>query len=709
MLTAAMLAAGDATAQTNNSYPMLLHLHPTAATLGQSTEHELSARYNLAGATAVLVSGAGVTAEILPDEKEKPEDRARTDVMASKRRLKFTVAADALPGVRDFRVITPHGASTVGQVVVVRDPVIAEAADNDSLAAAQPITLPAVVCGKMEKAEDRDLFKFSAAAGDQLTFHVQAQRLLNRIHDMQSRIDPLITLRTAAGVTLAASDNFYAGDPLLHHRFAEAGEYVVEVRDVRYQGNADWVYALEISARPFVTQAFPLAVAAGADRHVALRGFALADGSESVLKAPTVAKGVIQWLAPVVGETLINPVSVFVTPLPIVVEAGPPPASDAGVASSTDGGAKPMPSPATPASLPAVLAGCIERPYEVDRFEFEAKAQEKWSFEVIGRRAGSGIDSLIAVRNGQGGQLAEADDGTYFRVQSSDSLLESWTAPADGKYTVEIRDLHQRGGPEFTYAIQAARAEPHFLLEADTDKTLLAPGIHSVIYVRGLRKHGFAGPIPLNVEGLPPGVTAVCGTIQENSLDGCIVLHCAADAPAGAANIRITGSATHPIPNAEPLSLTAEAAVLQEYYSPGGGRGNYPVEAHCVSVADPMDVRSIQLSATELSLKPGGSQRIDVTVERAPNFKGNITLDAMLQHLEQPFGNCLPKGVKLDVGASKTLLTGDATTGHITLVAAPDAAPVSQHLISINVHVSINFVMKHTLCGPPVRITVEPK
>ena len=73
-LTAA--AAG----QTNNSYPMLMSLRPAAAVVGSTTEHELSARYNLAGASAVVISGGGVRAEVSPPDSEKPEDRDKNDV-----------------------------------------------------------------------------------------------------------------------------------------------------------------------------------------------------------------------------------------------------------------------------------------------------------------------------------------------------------------------------------------------------------------------------------------------------------------------------------------------------------------------------------------------------------------------------------------------------------------------------------------------------
>src|SRR5579872_5668376 len=262
--------AESATAQTNNSYPMLMSVKPTAAQIGQTSECEVNARYVLSGADQVIVAGEGVKGEIVPEEKsdkdpkEEPKPgrrRCRGQKNASKIKVRFTVAADAVPGVRDFRIITPHGASTVGQVVVARDAVVIEAADNDTLAKAQVIALPATVCGAIEKAEDLDFFKFKVDAGTGLTFHVRSQRLMNRLHDMQTRVDPMITLKTTAGATLAASDNYYAGDPLLHHKFEQAGEYLLEVRDVRYQGNGDWTYSIEINNRPFITQVTPLAVA----------------------------------------------------------------------------------------------------------------------------------------------------------------------------------------------------------------------------------------------------------------------------------------------------------------------------------------------------------------------------------------------------------------------------------------------------------------
>ena len=73
---------------------------------------------------------------------------------AEKLKIRFTVAPDVQPGVRDFRIATPQGVSTLGQVVIVRDPIVQEKGNNDTLDKAQPISLPATVCGAIEKPED---------------------------------------------------------------------------------------------------------------------------------------------------------------------------------------------------------------------------------------------------------------------------------------------------------------------------------------------------------------------------------------------------------------------------------------------------------------------------------------------------------------------------------------------------------------------------
>ena len=137
------LTAARCAAQT--AYPMLMSLRPVAVQVGTTAEATVSSRYTMAGAYQVLISGQGVKAEVVPAEK-KPDDAAKKTA-TEKIKIKLTAAADAMPGVRDVRIATPQGISTVGQLVIVRDPVIAEGSSNDTPAKAQPITLPAAVCG----------------------------------------------------------------------------------------------------------------------------------------------------------------------------------------------------------------------------------------------------------------------------------------------------------------------------------------------------------------------------------------------------------------------------------------------------------------------------------------------------------------------------------------------------------------------------------
>jgi hypothetical protein len=669
------------------SYPMVTCLRPVAVQAGTTAEVEVVATHNLHGAYQVLVTGTGVTGSVEPPKGPPPSPVPQVGAL----KVRFQVAADALPGVRDVRVITPRGASTVGQLVVVRDPIVREAANNDTLATAQPIALPAAVCGAIEKAEDVDFYKFHVKAGTALTFHVWCQRLQNRIHDLQTHADPILTLRNSIGTVLAENDNFFFGDPLLHYRFAAEGDYFLQVRDTRYGGNPNWQYCIEIHDRPFVTNAFPPRVTPGVATRLRLVGHNLPAEPTATVTVPADAAEGLRGAVLTVGKETTNAVPLVVSKLPEVLEA-------AGEHATAER--------AQPVAVPCGISGCIEKEGAIDCYAFEAKAGERFTFRVLARDCWSGIDSNLRILNAKGERLAENDDARD-RFIHADSLIENWAAPAAGRFVIEVRDLHARGGPGFVYFLEVTHSRPSFSLELDTDKTLLAPGTAAAIFARVTRKNGFAGEVQLGVEGLPPGVTATCGRILADGKDGCILLQAAPGAKPCAANLRITGTATHAEGKEKPVTLQAVGQPLQEVYMPGGGRFHYPVEMHTLSIGDPLDLRSVKITPTAVTLKPGASKRIDVVIERAPGFKGNVTLDTVYQHLGTIYGDSMPPGVAIDDKASQTLLVGEQVKGHITLKAAANAKPVKEQLIPVMAHVSINFVMKFTCCGEPLRVSVE--
>jgi len=313
-----------------------------------------------------------------------------------------------------------------------------------------------------------------------------------------------------------------------------------------------------------------------------------------------------------------------------------------------------------------------------------------------------------------GRQLAQNDDLKLNRRSFADSWIENWSAPRDGKYTIEIRDLNLGGGEDYVYYLKVTRSEPYFELYLDTDKTQLTPGTSGVIFVRVVRKNGFQGEVQLHVEGLHSGVTAACGRILAGkTLDGCIVLTAAKNAQPSTANIIVRGTST--ISSAKGREdkgkgksriLTAVAVPRQETYMPGGGRSHWHVDMHTVSVGAANDIRAVMLSTYDLTLKPGESKRIDVTLVRAPGFNKNVTLDLLYRHLSRTYGNTLPPGVTIDAKNSKTLLTGNVSKGYITLKAAKTAKPVKKQQLSVMANISLNFVMKATYSAKPLTLTI---
>src|SRR5439155_24960394 len=92
---------------------------------------------------------------------------------------------------------------------------------------------------------------------------VWCARLQEKIHDLQKHADPLLAVFDASGRELAVNDDFYFADPFLSFKVPHAGDYFVQVRDSKYDGDPRWVYALLVTNRPYVTHVYPLAAKAG--------------------------------------------------------------------------------------------------------------------------------------------------------------------------------------------------------------------------------------------------------------------------------------------------------------------------------------------------------------------------------------------------------------------------------------------------------------
>jgi hypothetical protein len=391
-----------------------------------------------------------------------------------------------------------------------------------------------------------------------------------------------------------------------------------------------------------------------------------------------------------VNGGLTNPTAFVVSPLPQVRENEP---NDA-------------PNAAQRLTIPCGVSGRVGQARDLDHFVFTGEKGKAIRFEVQARRFGtplqSGLDSVLEVLNARGQVLAAGDDTP---ATGKDAVL-TFTPPADGDYRLRLRDLNSKGGPGFVYYLEAEAARPDFTLRCDPARAMVGPGGRTAWYVHVERLNGFAGPVAVEVRGLPPGVTASPLTIPPAMTQGVVVLSADADAKPGAAGaVQVVGTGTA----ADGTSITRTASANEEIYLPGGGRGRFDVTLQAVAVTEPTDVLDVRVEPAALTLTPGQEVKLAVTVQRRKDFTQNVILDVPLRHLERPFNNPLPPGVTVVDTKSKTMLRGTETQGHIVLKVAPDAAPVENVPVSVAAYVSINFVVKVGYSSPMIPVTVEKK
>lgn len=681
------LALSPIAASAQNSFPMITHATPVAVQRGTSAEVSVDCRTStLYGAYKVLVGDAGVTAEVLPAKDKKPADPKGPPPVVQSIKLKFTVAADAALGVREFRIASSVGLSSLGQLVIVDAPVVVELPGINLPEKAQPVPVPSVVCGRIEIAENVDYYKFTAKAGQTLTLEVYCARLQDKIHDLQKHGDPLIAVFDESGKELAAADDGYFADPVLEFKAPKDGEYLVAVRDAKYDGDPRWVYALTITDKPYVQNLYPLA--ANLDQEITVEPFGSAKLLQPKWKVTSPGVPGLHLVTLNYADGATNPAPMVVTRLPLVTETEP----------------NDTPKDATRIVLPCGVNARIGAKRDLDHFQFKATKGKAIRLEVFARRFGtilrSQLDSQLDVMTPDGKIIASNDD-----LNGKDAGL-IFTPPADGDYIVRIRDLNNKGGEGFVYYLECDFARPDFTLKVDPSKAMIGPGSRTAWYVQVTRTNGFTGPVQIQVKGLPAGVSVNDLTIPENMTQGCLVVSADEDAKIDASIVTVTGIAHMKREDGKAVSLFRTAIASEEIYFPGGGRGVFNAVMNAVAVTGPSDVLKVKVNKNRITLKPGEEVKIDVEVIRRPDYDKGMTLDVLLQHLGSVFGNPLPPGLTMEGGKSKTLL-GTGSAGHIVLKAAPTAAECTDVPICVQAYVPINFVVKIGYASEPIFITIK--
>jgi hypothetical protein len=476
--------------------------------------------------------------------------RPSSPAIAESLPLQITVDADAAPGPRELRLATPAGLSNplvfiVGQLPesVKQTPTDTEdlaelralraGAPPASLAAAAPmsVTLPVTVNGQILPG-GVDRYRFAAVKGQHVVIAVQARELIPYIADaVPGWFQAAVTLRDADGHEIAFADHFrFHPDPALCREIPKDGQYELEIRDSICRGREDFVYRITMGELPFITDVFPLGCKAGGEAAVELAGWNLPT-TKLTWDAKDKSPGVYSVCLPP-GAAGCNSVPFAVDSLPEAPEQKP---NDSRTTAQA-------------VTLPVIVNGRVERPGQWSVFRFDGHAGDEVVAEVVARRLGSPLDSVLRLTDASGKQLAFNDDcddkGCGLETHHADSYIRI-KLPADGAYFVQLGDIQRQGGPECAYRLRISAPRPDYELRVAPSAINLRGGATMPATVYALRRDGFAGEITLALKNAPEGFV----------LDGGKV-------PAGQDSVRVTLTApTTASEEPVPLDLQGRATI----------------------------------------------------------------------------------------------------------------------------------------------------
>ncbi|MCH9654895.1 MAG: PPC domain-containing protein [Planctomycetes bacterium] len=682
-------------------FRQLTSIHPVAVQRGTSRQVRVRSNFTLDNTYATFFDRPGIAMKYAETKPIKAPRTSRSAV-GTPFRFDVTVPSDQPTGVYEVRVATDQAVSSISHLLVTDYPVIEEAADkkNNTPETAQTVSIPAAICGVCEKDEDIDCFRFKGARGQKITAQVYAQRVTECIHIMVVKhpvyhMNPILTLVGPSGQIVAENDNFYGGDSFFNCELPEDGDYVVKIRDVRFAGNKKFSYCIELSDRPFLKAMFPLAIQQGKQAKCQPVGYGF-EGSKPIQL--TASKNIGNWnpIRYQAQSGLTNQVALLTSPLPqyAVKEGNETQAT------------------ATKVNLPCGISGCITKPDGAQFYSFEAKKGQYYQFEVEAHRHGLPLDSLIEIYNEKGSKLAEADDTSTnphaYAWTAKDSQLR-FLAPADGRYYVSVRDMNGRGGDHFVYYLKAKLDGPDFDLYGEYYYAMLAPGTRMLWFAHVRRLNGFNGPVKLDVEGLPKGVTLTPATIPAGMNHCALILTAAKDAKIDAGLVRVVGKASVTGPgDSTPRELKRYGMVTCELQQGGGSAQiRWPCKTQIVGVTKPLDLVTVEASPAVINLKPGEKTEITVKITRQKGKSNPVTLAMSHMYYTTSYGNQLPPGVTLS-SESRTQLKGNETEAKIILEASKTAKPVKNLPVAIMARVYVSYNISTNYASTPISLSVNP-
>jgi hypothetical protein len=427
---------------------------------------------NLAEPTGLWTSfPAKVT---IPSDNNNGKDPAKL-------RVQLDVPADAPLGFHAIRLATARGMSNFRLFCIDDLPQAMEVETNRNKATPQSIAVPSVIVGRID-AEKSNYYQFSVKAGQRVSIEVLGRRL-------GSAFDPEIRVlhpKTGRELTYSNDAPGLQTDARLTYTFKDAGDYLLEIRDVAYKGGPDYWYRMRIGDFPCATTPIPMAIKRGAKASIQFAGANVEGVAAVEITAPTEPAARSIWVAPKGKDGLHGwPVELLLSDIEEAVEQEP-----------NNEIAK-----ANRVSVPGGITGRFAEKNDLDYYVFAGKKGQRLILDGITSEMHSPSLLYMVLKDAKGAELAKSNPQAN---PPADQRID-FTPQADGDYYLEVQHLNYLGGPSESYRVTVAPYEPGFEVAVGIDRFDAAQG-GSLAIPLFVTRRDYAGPIEISVTG-PAGLT----------------------------------------------------------------------------------------------------------------------------------------------------------------------------------------------------------
>ncbi len=665
--------------------------------------------------------------------------------------VEVDVSPDAEIGPVSFRLLTPLGTSPEGKFLI--EPYYGEAPDkepNDTPENAFETFLPAILAGAISRPGDIDYYKIQVKEGQELSF-------LNGAMLIGSALQPVVTiLDSDLNVVAEYGQNGGSEQVIFARHFAKAGTYYVRVEDYQRSGRASNFYRIIVGEFPLLLGAYPIGLQLGSTAELATYGYHTlaklriegkpsADSEDTLTLRPENAFNTVR--VALGAEPEMQTQGGFIAaPVTVNGRIDKPGAENRyrfhaskGEQLVFDVNARRLGS-----DLDSYLEILDAKGQPIER----ATARPVWATALTLRdhdSAARGLRMLAwdGIKVGDyvmvGGEIIRAEalplspdndtvfegfngqrltffdttgeshaiDSAVYKVQilppstklspnglpvahlfyrnddggpgyGKDSLLH-FTAPADGDYFVSIRDVQGLGGEHYAYRLTARHPRPDFRLTVNPRNPNVPRGGTIPVTVTAIRMDGFEGPIDVSLGDLPEGMHASGGAIAPGQVSTTLALSAESNAKLDAAvQLKATGTASIA------GSTIARIANPEDHLK-------------LISLMPRGDIL-MTAETKEVTIEPGGSAEITVSIARQGDFRGRVPVEVR---------NLPPRVRVLDVGLNGVLLNEDESRRSFTIDALPNAEPVDQ-LIYVSGAIETRSGQQNSYAAPQaIRLRVK--